>query len=325
MNSIKKSKKIVLLKSYGSEKDGFGHISRCISLIKTLPADWRGIFVVNNNKILEKYLLKYDIDFIYDFPSYNIDIIIIDQFKKDVGLTKKLKEIYRCPIVRLDYFNYTNYNVDTIINLFNHSDKNPLQSRIANYYEGLEFAIIAPRFSKYLDKFKPVSNIDKLLVMMGGSDPGLITCKILNFFSRYSKQLHIDVIIGPLSSFENEIRKQALQSSHNIKLYKNPTELPHLMANAHMAISGCGTTFFELSFLGTPAIVLAQNQMEHRFCEYLEKKELCCFAKNDLNVAWETMNDQYRRKKFIERQLNIFDGKGLLRIQKAIGIIEPDK
>jgi len=321
MNSTKKSKKNVLFKSYGSEKEGFGHISRCISLRKTLPDDWSGVFVVNINKFLEKFLLKFDIEFTYDFPEQDIDIIIIDQWKKENGLTKKLKKIYNCPIVRLDYYNYENPNVDTIINIFNHSNENPLQSQIINYYEGLKYAIIAPKFYNYQNKLKPVESIDRVLIIMGGADPGLKTCEALDFFSKCSKILHIDIIIGPLSPFEDKIRKKAMQSPHYIKVYKNPSELPQIMANAHLAISGCGTTFFELSFMGIPAILMAQNQKENRFCEFLEKQKLCCFAKNDLTSAWKTMNDIDMRKKFIKRQLITFDGKGILHIQKAIGIL----
>jgi len=320
---MNKSKKIVLFKSYGSEKDGLGHVSRCIALINAVPSEWCSILMVNANKFLAQYLLKFNIVFTHDFPDNDVDIIIIDQWKKEKGLTEKLKKTYNCHVVRLDYYNYTNSYIDTIINLFNHSNENPFQGgKIKNYYEGLEFAIIAPRFHKYLNKKESIKNIDRIIIIMGGADPGLKTCDALKFLSNISRRLHIDIIVGPLCPFEDVINKQTLQCPHKTNIYKTPDNLPALMANAHLAISGCGTTFFELSFLGTPAIVMAQNQMEHRFCEFLENERLACIARKNFNEAWHVMNNEEKRKQFIKRQMNVFDANGTYRILTKAGIIK---
>lgn len=282
--------------------------------------------LVNDAPLVRGLVYDPDIDMFWGshrdvFREKTFDVVFFDQPVDDINFLRKAKDEPKCRIVALDYFNYRNNYVDVIINLFNQLSDNRPPERCAGYYEGLEFAVISPRFKRFRREDREVKDrIERVLIMMGGADPGLKTCQALDFLSECGFVLDVDVVIGPFCPHEKAIRQRALRMGNNVKVYRNPESLPELMSSADVAISGCGTTFFELSFLVTPAIVLSQNEMEHRFCKFLERKGVAIYGGDGLSVAWNFMRVDENRKNLVGHQMHIFDGMGAYRILKAAGI-----
>lgn len=316
----------VLFKAEGSNKEGLGHISRCVSLIKELPSWWGSILMVNQTPLVQGFLSGLHVNIVYSQDDEKLrertfKYIFFDQQKEDVPLLEHFKAEYNCTIVGLDYFNYSSPLVDIIINLFNHNNSEVLVNRSIKYYEGLKFAVIGPRFKQYRRQKRQVTpQIKRVLIMMGGADPGLRTCNALNLLNDCSGSLDVTVVIGPLCEHEQAFRQEAGRSPHHITFYKNPPHLPELMANADIAISGCATTFFELSFLGTPAIVLSQNEQEARFCSFLEEQGLAVYGEENPHKAWNWISKASNRKTLTQNQMHTFDGMGQNRILEVVNV-----
>jgi len=281
---------------------------------------------VNDTPLIRELVFAPDIDMFWGyhqnvFHKKTFDVVFFDQPVDDINFLRKAKDEPGCQIVALDYFNCRNNYVDVIINLFNPSGDECARKRHAEYYEGLEFAIIAPGFRRFRCEDREVKDkIGQVLIMMGGADPGLKTCQALDFLSECGFVSDIEVVVGPFCLHEKAIRQRVLRMGNNVRVYRNPKSLPELMSSADIAISGCGTTFFELSFLGTPAIVLSQNEMEHRFCRFLERKNLAIYGGDGLRMAWNFMSVDKNRENLMRHQMQIFDGMGAHRILKAAGI-----
>src|SRR5207249_1652332 len=103
----------------------------------------------------------------------------------------------------------------------------------------------------------------KVLVTMGGSDPDNVTLKVIQALPQVEVQgLEATVVIGGTNPHYRELEAAILQLPLPIRLERNATNMPELMAWADIAVSAGGTTLWELAFMGLPnlVVVLADNQ-----------------------------------------------------------------
>ena len=103
----------------------------------------------------------------------------------------------------------------------------------------------------------------KLLVTLGGSDPYNVTLKVIEALknSEFS-DLEVKIVVGFENRQSEEISEAVQQISGKVELLTSVTDMAKLMAWADMAVSGAGSTCWELAFMGLPAllIVIAENQ-----------------------------------------------------------------
>ena len=102
----------------------------------------------------------------------------------------------------------------------------------------------------------------KLLVTMGGSDPANITCNVIAAIRQLAgRDLETVVLIGGSNPHRTEIEAAAREAA-NLRVVCDTNSMADLIAWADAAVAGAGTTFWEMAFLGLPAIllVLAENQ-----------------------------------------------------------------
>ncbi|MGK5093311.1 hypothetical protein WDW89_15025 [Deltaproteobacteria bacterium TL4] len=310
---------IVLFKTEGSHVMGLGHVSRCLSLIKALPPSKTGILCVNEDALVLEFASarcgsvysEQDVSKILEYP---ISAVIIDQLDRPWSLQKELCRQNQCKAIRLDYFVYDDPQADTIVNLYNQNSKCSPPTHIP-YYEGLQFALIGSQFYPHRQNERIVrESLEEVLIIMGGADPSGKTMEVLSFLNQLPIALRLNVVVGPLCPHGKLIEEIATHSPHLVKIHRSPANLPELMAAADLAISGCGTTSFELSYVGTPAIVLAQNEMEQRFCVFLESEGVAWNGHKSLRHAWELALQSEARSLIMKRQMIVFDGKGAQRI-----------
>ena len=91
------------------------------------------------------------------------------------------------------------------------------------------------------------------------------------------------------------------------------------MNASDVAFCGCGTTLFELSYLGVPSIVSFQNELEHSFIEKI--KHYGITISSPLSSAWQRVKEQSVRQKIIEKQQTLFDGQGVNRILTTCNLL----
>lgn len=103
----------------------------------------------------------------------------------------------------------------------------------------------------------------KVLVTMGGSDPDNVTLRVIQVLEQIKvPSLEATVVVGGGNPHYVELEAFAQSSHHHIRVEQNVVDMPALMAWADVAVTAGGTTCYELSLMGLPAliIVLAENQ-----------------------------------------------------------------
>ncbi len=100
-----------------------------------------------------------------------------------------------------------------------------------------------------------------ILVTLGGSDPDNVTAKVIEALQLISG-VEATVVVGGSNPHWEELQASVKKDAAKIRLIRNASNMPELMATADLAIAAGGTTAWELAYMGVPmmTIVLADNQ-----------------------------------------------------------------
>jgi UDP-2,4-diacetamido-2,4,6-trideoxy-beta-L-altropyranose hydrolase len=129
---------------------------------------------------------------------------------------------------------------------------------------GPSFALLRDEFIAYQKWVREIpAQGTKLLLTMGGSDPVNFTPRVLPFLAELPKSdLQIRVVIGGSAENANAVDEIAARFPGRIEVLRDVRNMAELMAWADVAISGAGTTCWEMCCMGLPAflVVVAENQ-----------------------------------------------------------------
>jgi UDP-2,4-diacetamido-2,4,6-trideoxy-beta-L-altropyranose hydrolase len=119
----------------------------------------------------------------------------------------------------------------------------------------------------------------RILVTLGGSDPDNVTAKVIAAL-QIIPAIEATVVIGGSNPHWDSLQASIKNSPSSIRLIRNASNMPELMAHADLAIAAGGTTAWELAYMGVPmmTIVLADNQRSNG--EQLEA------AGVSINLGW---------------------------------------
>jgi len=127
---------------------------------------------------------------------------------------------------------------------------------------GLRFAMLRREFTRWRTWKREISaSATKVLVTMGGSDPGNMTLDVIETLSSIKQNLDVAVVIGGSNPHVRLLETAAAKFPGNLRMLRD-ISLPEHIAWADLAISSSGTTSAELCLLGLPAILIdiAANQ-----------------------------------------------------------------
>lgn len=211
-------------------------------------------------------------------------------------------------------------------------DQNYTQSE--NRYNGLVpdtcIRLIGPRYTLLRPQFRKTrenlrgrdGKVQRILIFMGGADPGNVTCKVLRAIQMLNQpSISIDVVIGASNTHANEV--EALTSNmSDTTCHFHVENMAELMANADLCIGAGGSTAWERCCLGLPSVVmiLADNQKD--IAEELEKEGVVVnlgwhedVTEMDIKNAVENLlADSDKRKSMSLKGKEITDGMGANRV-----------
>jgi UDP-2,4-diacetamido-2,4,6-trideoxy-beta-L-altropyranose hydrolase len=277
----------IVIRADASSQIGTGHVMRCLALAHV--ARTRGMTVsfvcAELPEALEDRLLDAGCTFhrIGVIPGSLEDAertsslargsrwLLLDGYRFDDAFEAKLKanlEISGTRILAFDDEGLQSHaRVDAILNQ-NHGAEQfaPNYSSSAIHLLGSRFALLRPEFLAWQTWERPTpERISRILVTFGGSDLGNHSLEVLQALEAgFPAPLEIRVIVGAANRHLETLKLFAVTSHHQIKLCQNVVDMPAMLAWAEFAISGAGSTVWELAFMNLPALIaiVAQNQLE---------------------------------------------------------------
>ena len=133
-----------------------------------------------------------------------------------------------------------------------------------------------------------------------------------------------------LNSNFNDIQETAKVSQVPVKIVRETDEMPDLMTWADLAISAAGSTTWELSFMGTPMILVVTEDNQISIADQMTKFEAAhaiesrpqLDLKELLNKVSYLISNSNERERMSERCWNLVDGDGCKRVIDNLAIVQ---
>lgn len=171
---------------------------------------------------------------------------------------------------------------------------------------------------------------ERAIVTMGGSDVAGLTPTVLRAFDGHS--LRVEAVVGPGFSRaqEQRVREAAAAVSADVRVVRDPDDLPERMFRADVGVSTASSTVYELLALGTPTACTAVADNQERLAAALRERDVAAVVDADAGVkgfsrAIENYStDEALRRRRREEGRELVDGRGVERTVDAIRtVVEP--
>jgi UDP-2,4-diacetamido-2,4,6-trideoxy-beta-L-altropyranose hydrolase len=220
------------------------------------------------------------------------------------------------------------YSADIVLNQNAHANENLYSSRDASarLLLGPRFAMLRSEFTSWRGWSREIPQVARrVLVTMGGSDPDNVTERVLRTILAVPS-LNAIVVVGGSNPHLPQLRELVAGAHQNVQLVENVPNMPELMANTDVAVSGAGTTSLEMCFLGLPPllVVLADNQRSA--AEELNRRGAAINLGEGRDLRPATLsppltrlvNSPDIRKAMSERGRELVDSHGAERVVRAL-------
>jgi UDP-2,4-diacetamido-2,4,6-trideoxy-beta-L-altropyranose hydrolase len=339
-------------------KIGTGHVMRCLALAQS----WRAgggkvIFALAQSTPALDYLLrseKIDVVAIEGVPGSgedardairiadgcNADWFVVDGYHFDAAYQKQLQSFR--PLLTIDDNGLLAYHAaDLLLNQNAHACAPMYTSCSPNtkLLLGPRYALLRDEFADYRDWVREIPDRGShLLLTMGGSDASNFVPRILPLLAEpRADELQIRVIVGGSAENAGAVDDIAAEFSGRdfsgrsspgrdfptrIEVLRDVRNMAPLMAWADLAISGAGTTCWEMCAMGLPAILVVVAENQRFIAEQLAAlgaaenagpaDQVDCAALADL--CHELLASKDRRASLSQNAKQVVDGRGRERV-----------
>lgn len=261
--------------------------------------------------------------------------VVEDGYCFDADYQRAIKDAGLRLLVIDDYGHAGHYWADLVLNQNAYIDGSLYYSRrepITRLLLGAQYVLLRREFLRWRDWQRSIPKIArKVLVTLGGSDPANATQKAVEALAEMPvDDFEAVVVVGGANPHVSALELAVSDSSRNIRIEHNVTDMPPLMAWADLAVSAAGSTCWELAYMGLPAVVtvLAENQAP-------VAKALSA-AGSVVSLGWHTslekqaisnalvriLHDQELRTRLSQNVRELVDGHGPKRVVRRMSQLE---
>ncbi len=326
---------------------GTGHVMRCIALAQSWQdSGGRSVFVMaGSTPAIEARLREEGIeiehlgarvgtskdaqDTLQFARSKTADWIVVDGYQFGPAYQQAIKTAGFKLLFIDDYVHAEPYSADLVLNQNVKANRDLYSNR-----DPSTRLLLGPRYAMLRREFRPWRNWQreipavgrKILVTMGGSDPDNLTAKVIDAIRKLSG-LETVILVGGSNPHAQSL--DALIDRESMRLITDAACVPDLMAWADVAITGAGTTFWEMCFLGLPGILLVVAQNQQSVATAAEKMGIAWNLGNGVEVRASFLAEKLRqllnsneRRSQSEKGREVIDGRGAGRVVAFLSDLE---
>lgn len=256
--------------------------------------------------------------------------VIVDGYHFDAAYQQNIKRACLSWLWLDDNGDAAHYYADLVLNQNLHADAAGYANRepYTRLLLGPRYTLLRREFLEWRDRARQTPVVARrILVTLGGGDPGNVTGRALDALEMITTdRLEIHVALGAANPHAQAIRAQASGSRHAVRVAENVSEMPAWMAWADLAISGGGSTNWELAYMGLPNLLLALAENQVPLGHELERRGI------SVNLGWAhtvaraqiaqsvaaLRGDPDRRAAMTKRGQALIDGQGAARVIQAM-------
>jgi UDP-2,4-diacetamido-2,4,6-trideoxy-beta-L-altropyranose hydrolase len=341
--------KSLFIRTDSSSSIGIGHIMRCIALAQAWQKRGGSIHFVSSfensaikQRIINENFRLHTIEKIHPDPGdfyclreYIYSLLrtaksqeiwlIVDGYHFDDNYRKLLK-LEGWKILSIDDIASNSlYHANIVLNQNINAKQLKYQADPETLFLlGTRYTLLRTEYLKW-SKWKRLigENVNNILITLGGgSDPNNVTSIIIEALVRIKNEINLRIVVGPENKNNCSLRKKNENFNINIEFIVNTTDMASHIAWADVAISGGGSTCWEMAYMSLPFIVIILADNQEGIAMALHEQGVA------INAGWYNsleeqklikqidylMKDRSKRKKMSENGSKIVDGMGADRV-----------
>ncbi len=200
--------------------------------------------------------------------------VVVDGYHFDSTYQRKIKDSGHQLMVVDDMAHLDHYYADIVLNQNIHAES--LKYFFESYTKlllGTKYVLLRREFMKWRGRSREVPDVaSKVLVTLGGSDPDNVTLKVIQALQKGGiPDLEVKIVVGPSNPHVKSLKDIMLSTPCSMLILEDVNNMPELMAWSDLAVSGGGSTSWELAYMGVPSVVLVVAQDQRVIAEELGK------------------------------------------------------
>jgi UDP-2,4-diacetamido-2,4,6-trideoxy-beta-L-altropyranose hydrolase len=288
---------------------GAGHAMRSTVLADALIENGWDCRLVTNKasydfiKNLERFKRVEPNDF-YNNPL-ECDLFVIDHYGLDHTYESHFRRFAK-KIMVIDDLADRKHDCDILLDqTFGRTAKDykPLVPDTCEILAGSDYVLLRKDFinlrPKALEKRKNTTEVKRILVSLGGSDPENFTLKALQMIKESDFKGAIDIVLGFSSPNIESVKKYA-DGMENDYIIHTDVDMPTLIYEADLAIGAAGSSVWERCCLGLPQVLMVTADNQKLIYKKLIKEEGFFESLSGLN--------------YVKNKINLCDGFGIIRL-----------
>ena len=271
----------------GGLQAGMGHVQQSTTFARELRANADITFLTKSDETVLAAIreaefratgLRSDAEIFHHLEALNPAIVIFDKLDVEERLAGDIKRALQASLVIFTNLTEANKYADIAVTAGIGSDlKNVTYTDKATntrYYYGPRYWVLRREFYEFKRMGKtPSRKPERILLIFGGSDPLNLTSVVLEKLLNIDQAFLIDVILGAHFShdeFLNQILGRYSSKRPNVAIHRNIQRVAELMYKADLAIASPGLSMYEALCVGTPVIVMPQNEMQRTYQQFMK-------------------------------------------------------
>jgi len=218
--------------------------------------------------------------------------IVVDGYQFGADYQRTLKAAGFKLLFLDDYGHARHYSADVVLNQNVCANAASYEDRDAQtrLLLGPRYCLLRREFAAWRNWKRQVPPVcQRVLVLMGGSDPDNVTARVLDALALGEFQnIEATVVVGGSNPHGAILQRLAAHSGRKIMVRRNVSNMAELMAAADIAVSAAGSTCWELCLLGLPTLLLDVAANQTALATELDRRG-CAVRVGDETVSVEKM------------------------------------
>lgn len=282
----------LLIRADAGSSIGMGHVMRCLALAQ----GWRekggdvSFVMTSEVKSFSSRLASSGIgcEIIETAPGSGEDAdrtlqlarrqktawIVVDGYRFGSAYQQAIKNSGLSLLFIDDYAHVDRYAADIVLNqnLYAESSMYPSRESYTKLLLGSKYVLLRKGFLKYRSWKRELSGrSSKILVTLGGTDPKNGTEKVAGALQRLAiNGTEVVIVMGEGNSAGLGRASLSSHSGLRIDYRSGVQDMENLMQWADLAVSGGGSTCWEMAFMGLPNLVLVMAENQHPIARALD-------------------------------------------------------
>lgn len=260
--------------------------------------------------------------------------VVVDGYRFSPEYHRRLKEL-GCTVLSIDDRGSAGpFCADMVLNQNAYADQGfyPDAADSARLLLGLPYLLLRREFRENAGRHERVAPLQaaKLLVTLGGSDPGNATRTVLESLRLLNGALsEARVIVGASNPHAAAISAFAASVPASVEIVRDAARPSEAMEWADFAVAAAGTTAWELVFMGVPFLALTIAGNQRPVAESLARREVAVNLGPANELSSETLarhicrlaGDPESRDRMSSAGRHLIDGQGVFRAIQAMGLV----